>query len=118
VAGSFDGAAIFKTGIKMECIRCGRCCRESIIHVSSDDLIREPRLAPHVNRFKHRIDVYLLETPCPFLREKKCSIYPTRPDECRDFQPGAQEMCSLFGLDPQVVKQVIEFHNLIFVPES
>ena len=30
-------------------------------------------------------DQYIIHTPCPFLKRKKCSIYPVRPDGCRQF---------------------------------
>jgi len=80
----------------MECIRCGRCCREAIIEVCELDLIREPRLKPHIDPFKHRSGEYMLKTPCPFLEGDKCSIYPTRPSVCVGFEPGSQPICSLY----------------------
>lgn len=30
-------------------------------------------------------DQYITHTPCRFLKDKKCSIYPYRPDGCRQF---------------------------------
>jgi Fe-S-cluster containining protein len=30
-------------------------------------------------------DHYIARTPCPFVKDKKCTIYPYRPDGCRQF---------------------------------
>jgi Fe-S-cluster containining protein len=30
-------------------------------------------------------EYYISHTPCPFVKDKKCAIYPYRPDGCRQF---------------------------------
>jgi len=34
---------------------------------------------------EEKYDNYTLHTPCPFVRDKICTIYPIRPDGCRQF---------------------------------
>ena len=80
-----------------ECLRCGACCKGMIIHIDSDDLTREPELAEHLlgipKRDPERGEIRCLETwpRCSFLTEtNECSIYETRPRECREFPPGCR----------------------------
>ena len=96
---------------KHTCIRCGWCCRQSIIEdIYEVDLIREPRLRKYVTPIKQTPGLgdeeqrYFLKTPCPFLewysRGKKnkwwCSIYATRPTICVAYEPGSSRICSLY----------------------
>lgn len=32
-----------------------------------------------------KYDHYIASTPCPFVKDKKCTIYPYRPEGCRQF---------------------------------
>lgn len=86
-----------------ECERCGACCCSSVIGIAEVDLRREPKLRefavpaePFIENKRYRnlnyvglvMDVY---GRCPFLeisgKVTLCSIYSTRPDACRNFQP-------------------------------
>lgn len=79
----------------MECKRCGQCCRRLIIdEVIELDIVREPRIKEHVEEFRDEPGRYLLKTPCPFLVDNKCSIYPTRPNICVAFEMGSHDCCS------------------------
>jgi len=88
-----------------ECIKCAACCRALFIFVTAEDLAREPRLDKVVSRIKNRpqdqpifgeySDKYLLAAgwaiPCPMLGpDRRCTIYPTRPNACRQWQPNLQ----------------------------
>lgn len=67
----------------MGCKKCGLCCRKLIIDdVYEVDLVREPRLKDFVEELTEEPGRFLLKTPCPFLINNQCSIYPTRPDIC------------------------------------
>ncbi|MBN1766086.1 MAG: YkgJ family cysteine cluster protein [Sedimentisphaerales bacterium] len=88
-----------------ECIKCGSCCRGLFIFVTPADLVREPLLEKAVSRLKNRpqeqevfgeySNKYLLAAgwaiPCPMQADNGlCTIYDTRPDACRQWQPHAE----------------------------
>ena len=83
-----------------ECRQCGNCCRKLLVEANHDDVVQEPRLlegqrdpAAFLIRMRDEGCVILLgmagpEHGCRFLDGDRCSIYPTRPAECRRFRPG------------------------------
>ena len=104
-----------------ECDGCGVCCGAFPIFASKTDADREPRilaetppLAREVKRpgwSRQLFPLPFLET-CGFLDEtKRCTIYATRPDVCREFAAGAAQ-CQLArrraGLAPLEPKQAGE----------
>lgn len=91
------------------CDNCGLCCMSLVIEIGEHDVIREPRLIPHVKLldgggeyvFEDPLDreYILLPTICPFLdQDCKCSIYPTRPNVCVGFMVGG-EQCNQLRLN-------------------
>jgi hypothetical protein len=66
---------------KNECDKCGACCRELRIEpITAEDINREPLL--NVIDFGAK--------GCSMLcNDNTCSIYLTRPDVCRRFEPGS-----------------------------
>ena len=99
-----------------ECDRCGACCRGTLI-VEADylDALREPRLLdadvcgrrPTINELSDddgRCIVLAANQPCRFLfPDGRCTIYPTRPNNCVGMQAGdeqCQEARSQLGLLP------------------
>jgi len=90
---------------KYECDQCGACCKGyPIVEVGELDILREPRLIdadPHHRgkTIEQILDDYgkgmavilACGSPCPFLRENRCSIYPTRPNCCVGFMAGDEE---------------------------
>ncbi len=83
------------------CTKCGACCQGLFIFVTPQDLQLEPLLSKVVSRLKNRPEEqpyfgeysnrYLLSAgwaiPCPMLdSDGLCSIYPTRPQACRQWQ--------------------------------
>ena len=88
-----------------ECKKCGSCCRKLIIEIEWLDILREPRLAPPNSKLldgngeiKFESDwekEFLLacgeNMPCPFLKDSKCEIYPTRPNVCVALEPGSEQ---------------------------
>ncbi len=92
-----------------QCLRCGRCCRRSIIEdVLLLDLWREPRLVDVTEELRDSPGWFFLKTPCPFLRicigsivHNDCSIYPTRPSCCVTHVPGTYIHCPQYDPDDQ-----------------
>jgi Fe-S-cluster containining protein len=105
---------------RFECDQCGACCNGHLIVEADElDLLREPRLI-EADRFYQQMTVpqalHLLQNDvgraihlscgqqCKFLGEdKKCSIYPTRPNVCVGMQAGdeqCQEARQAAGLPP------------------
>ncbi len=78
---------------KIDCTKCGNCC--TLLKPLIQDTDIKP-LAQITNKsiqdFKKDYietdedgDIYFKDLPCPFLVEKKCSIYDSRPENCRSY---------------------------------
>lgn len=86
---------------KVECSRCGACCRTFPIFASRDDADREPRIVQesvllpvHLrdDRWTYKLYPLPFHERCCFLApDGRCDIYPTRPDVCRAFVPGGEQ---------------------------
>ncbi len=80
----------------IECTSCGRCCKQlkpTLTDKDQQHLAKELKIT-----VKQLQDTYLeyiqsddepacwqmKKVPCPFLRNKKCTVYQTRPQNCRD----------------------------------
>jgi Fe-S-cluster containining protein len=82
----------------LPCHRCGACCRTFPIFASDADAAREPRirdegveLRPWLKtpRWTWRLFPLPFQERCCFLdAADRCAIYGTRPDVCREFEPG------------------------------
>jgi Fe-S-cluster containining protein len=80
-----------------ECDGCGVCCGAFPIFASKTDADREPRIAAETRLLpaslaqpgwsRQLFPLPFLET-CGFLEAKRCTIYATRPQVCRDFAAG------------------------------
>ena len=104
---------------RYECDQCGACCSGRLIVQAEDlDVIREPRLIeadPYwagksllevLNDMEQpgRVVTLACGRPCSFLgTDKRCTIYPTRPNDCVAMQAG-DEQCqyarNAMGLPP------------------
>lgn len=79
---------------KIDCLDCANCCTVMSPTYKKSDI---KRIARHLGMsYQQYFDKYLYKdetgdfmnrkTPCQFLKaDKKCSIYPVRPDDCRGF---------------------------------
>jgi Fe-S-cluster containining protein len=79
---------------KIDCLDCANCCTVMSPTYKKSDV---KRIAKHLGMsFQQYYDKYLYKdetgdfmntkTPCQFLKkDKKCSIYPVRPLDCRGF---------------------------------
>lgn len=102
-------------GMTSDCDGCGLCCDKLIIEIQHIDVVREPKLLPIVrlqNPDRPRNSLWENEytlacghrMPCGMLTDdKKCSIYPTRPNVCISFEVGSEQCTTLredYGLPP------------------
>ena len=96
---------------RYECDCCGACCRHLIVQAEWLDVAREPRLIQVDRHYAHLSLHEALDKleepgravtlacgpdhPCQFLGEDhRCTIYPTRPNDCVDMQAG-DEQCQM-----------------------
>jgi uncharacterized protein len=82
-----------KIASQIDCTKCGNCCRVLETKIKEKDIQTLAKL------FKITVDEfraqYVMETqegklvinkmPCPFLKGKKCSVYDSRPEDCRSY---------------------------------
>jgi len=64
---------------QIDCLNCGNCCLNLRPLATNKELSRfvEPK---DIEAFK-----YLESFPCKFLKDKKCTVYSDRPEECRSY---------------------------------
>ena len=108
---------------KYECDKCGVCCQGGlIVEAEWVDVVREPRLREADRHYRDHSITEVLELlrdemrvvtlacghVCPFLgKDKSCSIYPTRPNDCVGMEAGdeqcqqARRSAGLPSLSPQ-----------------
>lgn len=77
---------------RTDCTTCGNCCKMMKPSVKEKDVDRlAKRLGIPAEKVKEKYvkkedhAEFLNEIPCRFLKEKKCTIYEDRPDDCRSF---------------------------------
>jgi len=81
----------------VDCTTCADCCHPDDIGLTPDDI---PRLAAGLGLTEDEVIARYVDreagarvgewgvfrgTPCPFLSGQRCSIYPYRPQACRDY---------------------------------
>jgi Fe-S-cluster containining protein len=93
---------------RIDCTKCGNCCTLLKPVIQNDDI---KSLAALTNKpiqdFKRDYivtdddgDMHFIEIPCPFLKDKKCFVYDSRPDDCRSYPHLHKEdfLSRLFGV--------------------
>lgn len=78
---------------QIDCTQCGYCCQVLSPILTQGDIKRISsflKLSPQEFTVKYleqkQDDTYRIkQMPCPLLEDKKCTIYPLRPKECRDY---------------------------------
>jgi len=83
------------------CQMCGCCCQTFSVFASSQDALREPRIAieaitiePWLQTAERAYRLFPLpfHEGCAFLDPTgRCAIHPTRPGVCRKFEPGCRQ---------------------------
>lgn len=78
---------------QIDCTSCGNCCKTLMINVTD---MEADRMAAHLSISRSNFDDHYLEKgtngmmlmnsiPCSFLQDKKCSVYESRFEGCREF---------------------------------
>jgi Fe-S-cluster containining protein len=88
----------FQEGLRFQCTGCGKCCTGSpgYVFLSETDMHRfasyfQLSIQDFANQYTQQVDgLYaLLDRPnsqdCIFLKNNQCSVYETRPTQCRTF---------------------------------
>ncbi len=79
---------------QIDCQECGNCCKNLRPCVTQSEIKRLSQIeciaqSEFIFRFvekDHYGDIkYLKDTPCIFLKEKSCSIYNDRPEDCKSY---------------------------------
>jgi Fe-S-cluster containining protein len=80
---------------QIDCTQCANCCIELNTVVDEDDINRLARgLKMSAAEFKEQFVIldrdmpykWLINgLPCPFLKDKRCTLYEYRPEECRSY---------------------------------
>lgn len=82
---------------KIDCTTCANCCKVIQPTFTQADITK---IANHFDISPSQfIEQYLVSdvfgdyspklSPCPFLKDNKCSIYDHQPESCRSFPPSA-----------------------------
>jgi hypothetical protein len=81
----------------IECTSCGRCCKQlkpTLTVKYQKYLAKELNITVQQLQEKYREYVQdsdkpahwqIKNVPCPFLKDKKCIVYETRPQNCRNY---------------------------------
>ncbi|MDD5711380.1 MAG: YkgJ family cysteine cluster protein [Smithellaceae bacterium] len=101
---------------KITCRRCGKCCfTDFIAYATEEDLFRWQRenrqniLAVIESEHAVWAGDHLISSAtggyinhCPFItcdgKFFSCTIYETRPEVCRNYEPGSSELCPQFNV--------------------
>lgn len=81
---------------QIDCTECANCCIELEIGFTFDEIDRLTK-SLNINKeefidqstkpdeFGDKDKLFLNSKPCQFLKDKKCTIYPLRPEECSSY---------------------------------
>lgn len=84
-----------------DCTKCGNCCKilrpsvtehEISILAKIDMVSRKDYIDRYTNKEDIDDSICLKDSPCKYLKDQKCSIYDSRPKDCRSF-PHIDENC-------------------------
>lgn len=77
---------------RIDCTKCGNCCAKLKPCITDQDI---DRLSENLKMPTQKVrdeyietedgDQYFKNLPCLFLKNKKCTVYDDRPDDCRSF---------------------------------
>jgi len=93
---------------RIDCTKCGNCCTVLKPIILNADI---KTLAPLINKtdkdseIDYTVtdedgDMHFKDLPCPFLVDKKCTVYDSRPEDCRSYPHLHKEdfLSRLFGV--------------------
>jgi len=80
----------------VDCTECGNCCveLETCFHKDEIDRLTDElkinkkefiKQSTKPDQFGDKNKFFLIKMPCQFLKDKKCTIYSLRPEECNSY---------------------------------
>ena len=106
------------------CDNCGLCCEELLVQADAVDVMREPRIEIERPLGKRDVHLSIIDAcwiiaypgrPCAFLKpDKRCDIYPTRPQGCVALVVGEKQCRDLrreHGLPPPAEYPIV--HSIL-----
>lgn len=77
----------------VDCTACGNCCKKLIINITHEEIdglaqyLQKPVAEVKEQYIEESLagNCFINVIPCHFLSDNKCTIYPQRFTECRDF---------------------------------
>jgi len=81
-------------GDQIDCTTCGNCCSILTTNVTKkeiDVLAEYENISPQdfeanfLKKVQYEPTLCLKDMPCRYLKDKKCTIYSFRPDDCRSY---------------------------------
>ncbi len=78
----------------IDCTLCGNCCKELKMGLKTkeidaltkiDHISREQFIGKYTEDDDFGDSVFMKDIPCKYLIDKKCSIYESRPEDCKSF---------------------------------
>jgi Fe-S-cluster containining protein len=79
---------------QIDCTQCANCCKVVQPSLKSPDIIRLARYlklpgkafrAQYLQKDDEKQGDIFKVRPCPFLHENRCTVYSSRPDDCRSY---------------------------------
>lgn len=79
---------------KIDCTKCANCCLKLGTGVTDkeikklsemENLSQEYFESNFIKKSEYGNEKYLFDTPCRYLKDKKCPIYEDRPKDCKDY---------------------------------
>ncbi len=78
---------------QIDCTQCANCCmkirpivtRDDIRSVSKHLQLPEEKFISRYLELNEVQEYLMAEIPCPFLKDKRCSMYEVRPEDCRSY---------------------------------
>ena len=85
-----------KVAERIDCTECANCCIELETSFRMDEIDRMSEYlqidkiefinkSTKPDEYGEKDKFVLNSTPCQFLKDNKCTIYPVRPEECRSY---------------------------------
>jgi Fe-S-cluster containining protein len=94
----------------MKCQKCAKCCFD--VDLTITDYERIKKQVPNLDDYIAHTDftTFRIDGPCPFLKNKRCTIYKIRPMICRAYPviPAVPSVNGMFVSDGKMFHFVLD----------